>query len=74
MPMLPNFLRQETKAKPENYCPVSSTSVTGKVKESIIRDKTVEHMENNNFLLKYQQFHRKQILHNKPLGSFRQMD
>ena len=38
------------KSKPGNYRPVSLTNVLGKVMESIIRDKVVEHRESNSFL------------------------
>ena len=34
--------------KPENYRPISLTSVPGKIKEKIIRDELVNHMERNN--------------------------
>ena len=44
------LFKKGDKSKPGNYCPVSLTSVVGKIMESIIKVKTAEHKENNNFL------------------------
>ena len=38
------------KSKPENYRPISLTSVPCKLMERLIRDELVEHMSRNNFL------------------------
>ena len=43
------FFKKGDKSKPGNYHPVSLTSVLGKVMESIIKDRVVEHMESNSF-------------------------
>ena len=48
------LFKKENKSKSGNYHPVSLTSVVRKIMESIIRDKTVERMENNNYLLECQ--------------------
>ena len=37
-----------SKTKAENYRPISSTSVPGKLLERLIRDEIVRHMEENN--------------------------
>lgn len=42
------------KTKPENYRPISLTSVPGKLMEKIIRDQLVEHMIENNLFAKSQ--------------------
>ena len=70
------LFKKGDKSRPGNYHPVSLTSVLGKVMESIIRDKVVEHMESNiQFLVRVStQFHCKKVLHDKPLGSVRQVD
>ena len=43
-----------SKSKPENYRPISLTSVSGNLLERIIRDKIVKHMTNNNLFDKLQ--------------------
>ncbi len=43
-----------SKKKPENYRPISLTSVPCKLMEKIIRNEIVEHMERNNFFTKCQ--------------------
>lgn len=42
------------KSKPENYRPISLTSVASKLLEKIVRDKIMAHMENNNLFTKHQ--------------------
>ena len=42
------------KGLPENYRPVSITSIICKIMESLVRDKMVEHMCENNLFSKYQ--------------------
>jgi len=41
--------KKGSKSSPGNYRPVSLTSVVGKMLESIIRDKVVEHMSSHNY-------------------------
>ena len=48
------IFKNGTKSKPENYRPISVTSVPGKLFERIIRDAIVKHMEENNLFSKVQ--------------------
>ena len=48
--MSPHFSKKGNRSKPSNYRPVSLTSVLCKVMESIIRDKIMEHTEQNKLL------------------------
>ena len=43
------IFKKGEKQKPENYRPISLTSVPGKLMERIIRDAIVTHMSVNNF-------------------------
>ncbi len=51
--VIPIF-KKGKKSVPGNYRPVSLTSIICKLMESLIRDKVVEHMTNNNLLTDYQ--------------------
>ena len=42
------IFKSDSKSKPENYRPISLTSVPGKLLERLIRDEIVEHMTANN--------------------------
>ena len=42
------------KSSPENYRPISLTSVVSKIMEKLVRDKIMEHMEENNLFTKHQ--------------------
>ena len=44
------IFKKGTKGDPANYRPVSLTCVVGKVMESLIRDKIVEHLERHNLI------------------------
>ena len=44
------IFKKGSKGDPANYRPVSLTCVVGKVMESLIRDKIVEHLERNNLI------------------------
>jgi ribonuclease P/MRP protein subunit RPP40 len=44
------IFKKGAKGDPANYRPVSLTCVVGKVMESLIRDKIVEHLERNNLI------------------------
>ena len=48
------IFKSDDKTKPENYRPMSLTSVPGKLLERIIRDQLVEHMMVNNLFAKSQ--------------------
>ena len=48
------IFKSGSKSKPENYRPISLTSVPGKLLERIIRDKIVNHMTDNNLFAKSQ--------------------
>ena len=40
------LFKKDSKAKPENYRPVSLTSIIGKILESIIKNQIVSHINN----------------------------
>ena len=42
-----------SKSSPENYRPISLTSVVSKIMEKLVRDKIMEHMEENNLFTKH---------------------
>ena len=42
------IFKSDSKSKPENYKPISLTSVPGKLLERLIRDEIVEHMTAKN--------------------------
>ena len=44
------IFKKGDKSEPGNYRPISLTSVVGKLLESILRDKIVEHLENNELI------------------------
>ena len=48
------IFKSGSKSKPENYRPISLTSVPGKLLERIIRDEIVNHMTDNNLFAKSQ--------------------
>ena len=48
------IFKSGSKSKPENYRPISLTSVPGKLLERLIRDEIVEHMTANNLFAKSQ--------------------
>ena len=48
------IFKSGSKTKPENYRPISLTSVPGKLLERLIRDILVKHMEENNLFSKAQ--------------------
>ena len=48
------IFKSGSKTKPENYKPISLTSVPGKLLERLIRDILVKHMEENNLFSKAQ--------------------
>ena len=48
------IFKSGSKSKPENYRPISLTSVPGKLLERIIRDEIVKHMTDNNLFAKSQ--------------------
>ena len=48
------IFKSGSKSKPENYRPISLTSVPGKLLERIIRDEIVNHMTENNLFAKSQ--------------------
>ena len=57
------------KYKPENYRPISVTSVPGKILERLIRDELVSHMKANNlFSCSQHGFPCWHIVHNPALG------
>ncbi len=53
------IFKSGSKIKPENYRPISLTSVPCKIMEKIVRNEIVEHMERNNFFTKCQHGFRK---------------
>ena len=48
------MLKSGSELKPENYSPISVTTVPGKRLERLIRDEIVEHMKANNLFAKSQ--------------------
>lgn len=46
--------RKGPKRNPENYRPISLTSVVSKLMEKIVRDKIVVHIENNKMFTQHQ--------------------
>ena len=48
-----------TKSSPENYRPISLTSVVSKIMEKLVRDKIIGHMEENGLFTKHQHGFRK---------------
>ena len=44
------LFKKGSRAKPENYRPVSLTSILGKMLESIVKDQIVKHLESNNLI------------------------
>ena len=48
------IFKKGKKTLPQNYRPVSLTSIVCKIMESIIRDEIVKHMKNNNLFSQYQ--------------------
>ena len=51
--------KKGSKSSPENYRPISLTSVVSKIMEKLVRDKIMEHMEGNNLFTKHQHGFRK---------------
>ena len=48
-----------SRSSPENYRPISLTSVVSKIMEKLVRDKIMEHIEENNLFTKHQHGFRK---------------
>ena len=51
--------KKGSKSSPENYRPISLTSVVSKIMEKLVRDKIMEHMEENNIFTIHQHGFRK---------------
>ena len=51
--------KKGSKSSPENYREISLTSVVSKIMEKLVRDKIMEHMEENNIFTKHQHGFRK---------------
>ena len=47
-PNVTAIFKKGEKSKAENYCPISLTSVPGKLMERLVRNAIVEHMTTNN--------------------------
>ena len=45
------IFKKDSKSLPSNYRPISLTSVVCKMLETLIRDKLVKHLEDNNLLM-----------------------
>jgi hypothetical protein len=67
------IFKKGAKSKPENYRPVSLTSVSCKIMESIIRDAMTEHLQNCN-QKKPAWIPQGQVLCHKPAGVPREGD
>ena len=69
------IFKKGAKSSPDNYRPVSLTSVPCKIMESIMRDKMVDHLLENKLINNSQHgFMQKKVLYYKLIGVFRKGD